>query len=180
MGEIKSTLELAMEKVGKIEVSPEEKERFKREEYISKARGVYNRYINGKLNTSGLKKELEGYEGTQRNMIIEALVTEMVDAIDISIDNKRLLEGIEVIKETDVSPLLDKIRFVCNEFSEEREKLYKRVKEEFHHRLEEMKISGTAVEPNVGSHELLQSRLQDLASQFEERIMKLKKELEAG
>jgi len=179
MGEIKSTLELAMEKAGKIEVSPEEKERFKREKYVSKAGGIYNRYLNGKLNTSGLKRELKGCEGDQRTMTTEALVTKLVDAIDVSSDNKRLLDGIEVIKETNVKPLLDKIRIVCNDFSEEKEKQYEKVKEELQERLQDMKISGTAVEPKVGSDEILQSRLQGLASQFEDRMTKLKKELKA-
>jgi hypothetical protein len=44
MGEIKSTLDLAMERTKKISISQEEKEEIKRKEILQKVTGLSNRY----------------------------------------------------------------------------------------------------------------------------------------
>ena len=177
MSEIKSTLELAMERAKKIEVSPEEKEKLKRGEYVSKAKGILNRYLNGDLNIKGLIKELASYDGNVRDIIVGAVLFGLVDTIDISIDNKRSLEAIEILKQDRVKPTLDRINKLCKDFDEEKGSRYKKIEKEIRKRLDGMGISGTAVQPKADSDERWHHALASLSSEYEARLVKLKGEL---
>ncbi|RJP55768.1 MAG: hypothetical protein C4549_07725 [Deltaproteobacteria bacterium] len=177
MAEIKSTLELAMERAKKIEVLPEEKEQLKRGEYASKAKGILNRYLNGDLNIKGLIKELAGYDGNARDTIVVALLLELVDTIDISIDNKRSLEAIDILKQNRVKPTLDRINKLCKDFNEEKGSRYKKIEKEIRKRLDGIGISGTAVQPVVDYDERWYHALASLSSEYEDRLVKLKGEL---
>jgi len=178
MAEIKSTLELAMERAKKIEVSPEEKEKLKRGEYASKAKGILNRYLNGDLNIKGLIKELASYDGNARDTILGTLLFGLVDAIDISIDNKRSLEAIDILKQNRVKPTLDRINKLCKDFDEEKGSRYKKTEKEIRKRLDGMGISGTAVQPVVDYDERWHHTLAtSLSSEYEARLAKLKGEL---
>lgn len=181
MGEIKSTLELAMERAEKIEVSPEEKEKIKREEYIAKAKGMANRYINEELNLKGLTKELDRFQGSPKDIIEETLILELVNIIDISLDNNRSMKAIETLKQNKFKPILDSIDRICLDFREEKERQQRKVGEELEEKLKEklegMKISGTAVQPKVDSDERWRHTLHSLTSEYEARLSKLKDEL---
>jgi hypothetical protein len=177
MAEIKSTLELVMEKAKKIEVSPEEKEQLKRGEYVSNAKGMLNRYLNGDLNIKGLIKELAGYDGNARDTIVSALLSGLADTIDISIDNKSALEAIDTLKQNRVKPTLDRINKLCNDFNEEKETRYKKIEKEIGKRLDGIGISGTAVQPVVDYDERWYHTLASLSSEYEDRLVKLKGEL---
>lgn len=177
MAEIKSTLELAMERAKKIEVSPEEKEQLKRGEYASKAKVILNRYLNGYLNIKGLIKELASYDGNARDTIVGTLLLELVDTIDISIDNKRSLEAIDILKQNRVKPTLDRINKLCKDFNEEKGSRYKKIEKEIRKRLDGMGISGTAVQPVVDYDERWYHTLASLSSEYKARLAKLKGEL---
>lgn len=179
MGEIKSTLDLVMERAEKIEVSPEEKEKLKREEYVSKARGMANRYLNGNLNIAGLIKKLDSYDGNQnqRDMVVETLLSELVGAIAISLDNKRSLEAIRILKQGRVDLISDRIDKLCQDFSGEKESRKQKTEKETRRNLHRMGISGTAVQPHVGSDERWYRTLVDLTSKYEAELVKLKGEL---
>ena len=109
MGEIKSTLDLAMERAEKIKVSPEDKEKLNREKYLSKAKGIANRYLKGSLNINGLIKELDSLDANERDMVIEPLVSQLVDAMGISVDNKSPLRAIEMMTQGGVKDTSDRI-----------------------------------------------------------------------
>ncbi|MBI4620819.1 MAG: hypothetical protein HY739_11770 [Desulfobacterales bacterium] len=177
MAEIKSTLELAMERAKKIEVSPEEKEQLKRGEYASKAKGILNRYLNEDLNIKGLIKELASYDGNARDTIVGTLLLELIDTIDISIDNKRSLEAIDMLKQNRVKPTLDRINKLCKDFNEEKGSRYKKIEKEIRKRLDGMGISGTAVQPVVDYDERWYDVLANLSSEYEAKLVKLKGEL---
>lgn len=177
MAEIKSTLELAMERAKKIEVSPEEKEKLKRGEYLSKAKGILNRYLNGDLNIKGLIKELDSYDGNARDTVVGTLLFELVNSIGIFIDNKRSLEAIEILKQDRVKPTLDRINKLCKDFNEERGSRHKKVEKEIRKRLDGMGISGTAVQPVVDYDERWYHALAILSSEYEAKLVKLRGEL---
>ena len=177
MAEIKSTLELAMERAKKIEVSPEEKEKLKRGEYASKAKGILNRYLNGDLNIKGLIKELASYDGNAKDTIVGTLLFGLVDAIDISIDNKRSLEAIDILKQDRVKPILDRINNLCKDFNEEKGSRYKKTEKEIRKRFDGMGISGTAVQPVVDYDEKWYHALASQSSEYEARLANLKGEL---
>ncbi|MFH1626080.1 MAG: hypothetical protein ABID54_13135 [Pseudomonadota bacterium] len=174
MGEVKSTLELAMERARSIEVSPGEMEKLQREQYVSKAKGMANRYINGVLKLSGLVKEVNSYDGNARNTIVEILMFELVNAIGISVDNKGLIEAIEALRDDRVKPILGKIFKLCDDFRDKKESQYKKVETEITDKLRGIGISGAAVQPKVDSHERWRHTLDTLTSDYEAKLLKLK------
>jgi len=177
MGEIKSTLELAMERAEKIEVSPKEIEKLKREEYVTKAKGMVNRYLDGNLNISALKKELNNYDEGIKGIITEALIFEFVNGISISSDNKRLLEAIETLTQGKVKPVNDKINKLCNAFYEEKGNQFEKLETKIRKSLYKTGISGTAIQPKVDSDEDWYRSITKLASEYESKLMKLKSKL---
>ena len=62
MGEIKSTLELAMERTKGFAVSEKEKDEMKQKEALRKATGLFHRYREGHLSLNDLLKEVERME----------------------------------------------------------------------------------------------------------------------
>jgi hypothetical protein len=154
MGEIKSTLELAMERVQKLDVSSEEMEQLRREEYTLKARGMVNRYLNRGLHIEGLIKELDRFNGKQKDIIFEALIFEFVNAVSISQNNERILKAIEILKKDKAKPHLDAIDKLSREFKEEKTALYKELEDEILEKLDKKGISGTAVQPNIDSYDI--------------------------
>jgi len=177
MAEIKSTLELVMERAKKIEVSPEEKEQMKRGECASKAKGILNRYLNGDLNIKDLIKELASYDENARDTIVGTLLFELVNSIGISIDNIRSFEAIDTLKQNKVKPTLDRINKLCKDFNEEKGSRYKKAEKEIRKRLDGMGISGTAVQPVVDYDERWYDVLASLSSEYKARLVKLKGKL---
>ena len=56
MGEIKSTLELAMERTKRFSVSAKEKDEIKQKEALRKATGLFHRYREGHLSLNDVLK----------------------------------------------------------------------------------------------------------------------------
>ena len=66
MAEIKSAVELAMEKTKGMHLSREEKEKIKEEELHSKAQSLVNRFLEAGFRPGELEKELHPYTPDQR------------------------------------------------------------------------------------------------------------------
>ena len=66
MAEIKSAIELAMEKTKGMHLSREEKEKLKEEELHSRAQGLVNRFLEVDFNLKEVQKDLAKYEPGQR------------------------------------------------------------------------------------------------------------------
>lgn len=177
MGEIKSTLEIAMEKAEKLDISSEEMEQLKREEYILKAKGMANRYLNRGLQIEWLLKELDHFNGNQKDIILKALLSELVNAIRVSKNNERTLKAIEILKKDRVKPYLDAIDRLSMEFNEEKTALYKEVEEEILEKLDKAGISGTAVQPYIESDGIWHQNINRLSSKYETRLIMLKAKL---
>ncbi|MDY7030934.1 MAG: hypothetical protein SVY10_03385 [Thermodesulfobacteriota bacterium] len=174
MGEIKSTLELAMERAGKIEVSSEEKERIRKERYISKAKGIANRYINGELNIKGLTKELGGLEEFPKDIIEKILFTEFVDAVSLSQNNDRLFEAILMLKQDKCSRTVDEMKKICLNFGKEKKDQYENLKNKKKTTLDRAKISGDAVDPEVKSDDSWIQTIRSMTAKYEAGLFRLK------
>ena len=177
MGEIKSTLELAMEKAQKLDLSSEEMEQLKRKEYILKAKGMANRYLNRGLQIEGLLKEFDHLNGNQKDIILEALICEFVDTIHIFEDNERTLKAIGILKKDTAKPYLESIDKLSMEFNQEKRALYEELEDEILEKLDKAGISGTAVQPNIESDGIWHRNINQLNSKYETRLITLKAEL---
>lgn len=143
MAEIKSTLDLIMEKTKGLTLSPKEREEIRREEWLKKARGWIQKFLDGWVDMARVKDELFSQEapaGWKKN-----LQPEIVGALEPAGDNEKRFELITGLLELPCEPFL-KILKVCNQ-KVEQEKI--RLMEQLINRLSDQGISGSAVVPNL-------------------------------
>ena len=143
MAEIKSTLDLIMEKTKGLTLSPKEKEEIRREEWVKKARGWIQKFLDGWIDMEKVKSELPGPEAPPGWEKI--LQTEIFDLLDPEEDNEKRFQLITEILQRPLDPLL-KILGGFNQ-TVEAEKI--RQRDQALKRLSDQEISGSAVLPNL-------------------------------
>ena len=92
MGEIKSTLDLVMERTRHLSLSDEEKTHQHKEDFQKRLQGHLQRYADGVLTVEGLK---EGIEALQAELKVDdptLPVSAMVDRMDPDRDNRSWLD----------------------------------------------------------------------------------------
>lgn len=143
MAEIKSTLDLIMEKTKGLTLSPKEKEEIRREEWLKKAKGWVQKFLDGWVDMAKVKEELFSKEAPAGWK--KYLQPEIIGALEPEGDNEKRLELITGLLEMPGEPFL-KILKVCNQ-KVEREKI--RLTDQLINQLSEQGISGSAVVPNL-------------------------------
>jgi hypothetical protein len=177
MAEIKSAIEIAMERTKSFRLSPEEKERLKEEELQSKAHGLVNRFIEVDLHFHEVKKELDKYSPEQRSQVERILFADLVGRLDLDQNNERIFQGIEFLAPEKKRPLL-KLRALIKEYTAQRGKEQQKMGKAMLMKLEALGIAGTAVLPKVeGSHEWAQA-LQAFRAPYEEKLKNAKEGLQ--
>ena len=92
MGEIKSTLELVMERTRHLSLSDEEKTRQRKEDFRKRLQGLLQRYADGALTVEGLKERIEALPVELKIDDPALAVTAMVDRMDPDRDNRIWLD----------------------------------------------------------------------------------------
>ena len=132
MGEIKSALEIAMEKVNQMdEATEEEKLQWK---YTPEGEKLAGRYLKEKVN---LLAELNNYEEEVRKYIINGATGILARNISLPINdhikqnNKKAMDGLKIIKSDKVAVenLFSKIRYIFNHYAEQGEQQKKQAYE---------------------------------------------------
>jgi hypothetical protein len=146
MAEIKSTLELVMEKVGNIKITPEDRKKFKREEIEARAQRLFNRYfIQGdQKDLSALKKELKGAQEEVKEILNELLIS----SYSFETPSRTMLQGLESLQGKRGDETIKALRELTSSYQGEREEQLQKMGEELREALASRGISGTAVEPN--------------------------------
>jgi hypothetical protein len=143
MGEIRSTLDLIMEKTRDLSLSPEEKRTLRGQEWLGKARGWVQRYLDALIRVEDLKREIrnlgasEGMEGV--------LKEEIIAVVDPGEDQQRRWEALEAlwqIPQRAYAEMLVRCRDLLSQAEGKR-------KSGLLDRLRDRGISGTAVVPNI-------------------------------
>ncbi len=144
MGDIKSALELAMEKVEKLEKATDE-ERLKWK-YVPEGEKLAARYLKENLN---LVVELSQYEENVARYIIEGAADILIRNINLPKDdlakrnNRRAMDGLKNVKSDKVSVenVYSKIRRIFNHYMEQgeqqRKQAYESLKTEFEARVQQ-------------------------------------------
>jgi hypothetical protein len=179
MEEIKSTLELAMERTQRLSISDEEKIGIKQKEKMRKAGGLFNRYVEGHLTVNEILKELERMEEKTAKTIKETLFSQLVDALSLSGEDERLLKGVESLKPQ--RPGFEKIRqklfHLLSQYQREKEKVEEEAKIQAIEAFRTEGIYGSAVEPNMEGGKFLKNKLEDLAARSGARLKEIKEQL---
>ena len=179
MGDIKSALEIAMERVEKLEEATDE-ERLKWK-YIPEGEKLAARYLKQDCN---LVVELGKYEEKVRRYIIEGAGDILIRNINLPKDdlakrnNRRVMEGLKNLKSDKIAVenVYSKIRHIFNHYREQgeqqRKQVYKSLKTEFEAKVQQ------AVQQQLGS--LVGIKIDvERQPQFQEEWSKLQTQLDA-
>ena len=177
MGEIKSTLELAMERTKKMTISEKEKQEIKRKEIEQKVNSLSNRYIAGHLSLNEILRETERMDENTQAKAIEILLSQWIDALSLSDEDERLIKGIESLKHRDAEELKQKHLQLLSRYRCAREKAREEVGTRFVETLKKKGIYGSAVEPNIEASPLWKKEVEILDQQYCSQVQELKEQL---
>ncbi len=174
MAEIKSAVELAMERTKGLRLSHEEMEKMKEEEIQAKAVSLVNRYLEVDFHLREVEKELAKFNPQQRKHLEQLFLQNLIEAINLDRDNALLLQGLEAFLPTAAWPV-KKINDLLQKYQEKKKDEFRKTETDLLAKLERLGISGSAVHPKVeGSREWEQAMV-GFKPGFEEALKRLKK-----
>jgi len=170
MGEIKSTLDIIMEKTKNLTVTEEEKRAFKEQETAGKVKGLAQRYADGGFPRQRLVEELADLEREvgDKTMVRYLLVVEAMGRIQLGQDNGPFLSILEVIPGADAAAA----REILEDFEDRVVQQRDAIREKLKFRLREMGISGSAVIPNLEADQEWKQRLEELDREMKQKLYK--------
>jgi hypothetical protein len=177
MGAIKSTWDIILEKTRGMEITSGDRERIKRQGLASKIHAIFHGYMDARGNQEYLQGELKGLRVEEREVIERELFLKLVDAVDLSKDNDKVITGIEAVKGRAVAKTLEKLRLLASEFKASRDEKARQIEEVFRRRLAAMGISGSAVQPGLEGKEEWIAAMEGLQRDYGNRLRALKGEL---
>jgi len=177
MGEIKSTLELAMERTKKFAISEKEKEGIKQKEILQKATSLFHRYREGHLPLNEILKEIGRMEKKTATTVKESLLSQWIDALSLDDDDERIFKGIESLKGRSMDGVKQKFHSLLSQYLSEKEKVKGKVKVQFTEALKKDGIYGSAVEPKIEGSELWKKEIEKLSHSYKMKLEEIKQQL---
>jgi hypothetical protein len=183
MGEIKSTMDIIMEKTKDLTMTDEEKQEFKRQEMEGKVMGLIQKFSDRLLDMERLRVEMAALQEKDKVMIDGIVRKKIVQQMDLEKDNKPMLRILQSIVGMNTKPIEGILDAYAKELSQEREGREKALIKQ----LEKRGVSGSAVLPNLEADPEWGQRLTEIKQAFNEEAMrsvtemdKAKKEAEKG
>jgi len=177
MGEIKSTIELAMEKTKKFAISEKEKEEMKQKEVVQKASSLFHRYRDGHLSLNEVLKEVEKMEERTARDVKKSLLSQWIDALSLNDDDERTLKGIESLKQRAIDEIREKFYHLLSQYQEEKEKVKEKMRSKLAEALKKDGIYGSAVEPNLDKSDLWKKENEKLDLSYKAKLEEIKEAL---
>lgn len=179
MAEIKSTLELAMERTKRFTISGKEKEEMKQKESLQKAASLFYRYRDGHLSLNEILKEIERMDPASTT-VKEHLLSQWIDALSLDEDGERILRGIESVKGRVLDTVKKKFHGLLLRYQAEKEKAKEMVGIQSREALRKDGISGSAVEPKLEGSGLWKKEKDKLDRSYARKLEEIKEELRAS
>ena len=166
MGEIKSTLDLVLEKTRNLTLSEEEKRDLAQGELDKKIRGIAGKYLDNLLPLNRLKEELESIQSNQPGLAYKLFTKHLLARFDLDADVSAILSALKQVVGFDTAPLTT----LQEEYKAEKETARGSFTEDTLSGLKKRGVSGSAVAPNLdGIPEWVRFR-EDLSEKYRERI----------
>jgi len=166
MGEIRSTLDIIMEKTKDLKISDEEKEAFKEQEMTGKIKGLIQKFLDGIIDMEQLRGEVSGLVEKGGDMVKRLIREESVSRIELEGNNEPLFRLLEEITGSEV----DSLREVLKAFEKRLEREKDTREQGFKKRLEKQGISGSAVLPNINADPEWSRYVSEIKEEFQERL----------
>jgi len=145
VGEIKSTLDLVLEKTRNLTLSEEEKRDLARDELDKKIRGIAGKYLDNLLPSNRIREELESIETNQPGLPYKLFTKHLLARVDLDADISAILSALKEVVGFDRAAL-DALQ---KEYKAEKETARRSFAEETLSELKQKGVSGSAVVPNL-------------------------------
>ncbi|UCH06223.1 MAG: hypothetical protein JSV55_08785 [Deltaproteobacteria bacterium] len=166
MGEIKSTLDLVLEKTRNLTLSEEEKRNIAREELDKKIRGIVGKYMDDLLPLNRIREELESIESSEPDLPYKLFTVHLLAHVDLDVDISAILSALKEVVGSDPASL----EVLQQEYKADKETARRSFAEDNLSALKERGVSGSAVVPNLdGIPEWVQF-LSELSERYWEKI----------
>jgi hypothetical protein len=176
MGEIKSAIELAMERTKSLVMDDEEKKTFLLKDLDTRVRGLVRRYAEGMADPEDLGREyrdLKGDETQKKTLLLDAIV----DEVDLRDEEMRILD-IFAISGTGLDEgLKAEAQGARERAAEELERKEMIIRERALQGLTASGISGSSIEVNVEAWDGWQEGLDETKAIFRKRLADWKKKV---
>ncbi|NWF91843.1 MAG: hypothetical protein HXY46_02920 [Syntrophaceae bacterium] len=177
MAEIKSSLELAMERTKKIGISEKEREEIKQKEILRKVEALFYRYREGHLPLSELLRELDRMDEKTRSLTQEGLLSRWIDALSLNDEDERLIKGVESLKNREAGEVRKAFHDLVSRYRREKERVKEQVKAESLEALRREGVYGSAVDPNIEGGEIWKRESEKLDHSFGMKLEEIKDRL---
>lgn len=178
MAEIKSAIELAMEKTKNLVIDPREREAMAMKEIEDRVKAVLRRHTEGMIDHDDAAKELGTIpaENTLKRAII---VDNLVEEFDVHKDNDRLFAFFHAIGIDLPRSIRDEFEVLNRNFREEVSSRKNIILKEIMDVLSGLHITGSAIEPNLDAWDEWQEEIRRTSNIFEKRIDAIKDKVKA-
>lgn len=179
--EIKSTLELALERAAKLPALTAEEIRQRLErEYAPRGRAIAERFLGGDLAETRLQTELGEFRGEEGEIVRGVFLASMRQSIDLEAPERteRAFEGVKLVVGDDrVEDASNRVRDLFREYEEERQRELAVVERAERELLREQGVSGSAVRLNVEQNRTWLEKRSRLMERFLPRLEEIRGEL---
>ncbi|MFZ2446508.1 MAG: hypothetical protein WAW37_09125 [Syntrophobacteraceae bacterium] len=162
MAEIKSTLDLVMERTRNLTMSEEDRREQAAAEFRAGVNRILQRYLEAGLDAGRFQEDLRRLEKDFPESGAKAAVAEIAKRIDPALDNRPLLVLLREGCEKDVS----RIEGLLKKYIETADLMATSASERILERLRKEGISGSAVVPNTAADNELAGMREEMLEQF--------------
>ena len=175
MSELKSAWEIAQEKANRLgKLSAEEKEQQERQRYRQIGRVLAQKWLDSSQQLD-MTAELNKHEEKARNIIKQAVIEQLVEAIEFTTTRginsvKRVVEAISSLG-SELQPKAEEIGQLVQEYEGAEQKIRQELESNYRETLHQLRISGTAVDAiNIEADHQWQLARQELIEAFTPRL----------
>lgn len=167
MGEIKSTLDLVMERTRHLSLSAEEKARQQKNDFDKRLQGLLQQYADGALSVDALQDRIKALQAELMVNDQRSLLAGIVGRIDPDQDNQRWMDLLVEMKLAVCGPL----EAVLSDFSNRKRERLQAGESRLRQRFAEVHgIGGPAVVPNPQKDSAYRADLAALRQQVRDRL----------
>ncbi|MGD8293868.1 MAG: hypothetical protein PVF37_19300 [Desulfobacterales bacterium] len=177
MGEIKSTLDLVLEKTKNLKLSSEEKQQQTQQEIENRIKGMMQKYEDGLYTKTEL---IAGYELLKKDYNLstdDSLIIEITHRLELNRNNQSLFELLQeccTINTAAIETTIDDFQQTYHQASQNRLTQLKKDLAEQH------AITGSAVLPNLDTDESWQQKFSEIRAAYENQLNRVRDGLIGG
>ena len=169
MVEIKSTMDIIMEKTKGLTMTDKEKQEFRRQEMEGKIKGLIQKYVDGLMGTERLKEAIANLRARKQEELEQLVRKETMALIQPGESNAPLLEILSSVAGMDPDPIMKLLDDFDSKIEYERAGREQVLREEFRKK----GISGSAVIPNLDADEAWGKLLSEAKDRFRQGLKSL-------